>query len=119
MITVLLTSIVSSIALGQNTFVSQGAVDALKSGKFYLKLAGTRSYSEEGNPMNVPLNLEIAARNGASMSRKYARDLATGTVPGMLAEGISRGHEFKAATAIYSAANGELVKFGTLTVGGY
>lgn len=72
MTAVLLTSIVSSIAFGQNTYVSQSAADALKSGKFYLKLAGTQSYSEEGSTMNVPVNMEIAARNGASMSRMHS-----------------------------------------------
>lgn len=60
---------VSATAFGQKVYVSQKAADALKGGKFYLKMAGVQSYSEDGDSMTVPLTMELAAREGVSMSR--------------------------------------------------
>lgn len=53
----------------QNHYVSQPIANAMKTGKFYMKMAGTQGYTENDNAVSMQMQIETALHNGVNMSR--------------------------------------------------
>ena len=59
----------------KDKYVSSDIVSAMKSGKFYMKMNGKQSYSEDGTDYKFAVELEIANKAGVSMSRTSSNNM--------------------------------------------
>jgi len=66
----LLFTMLSTMVFAQHSYVSKPIVDAMNSGKYYMKLSGIVEDQSEGT--SVPVESEMATRGGVSMLRNNA-----------------------------------------------
>lgn len=66
---ILFTVLIIGGSYAQNHYVSQPIANAMKTGKFYMKMAGTQGYTENDNAVSMQMQIETALHNGVNMSR--------------------------------------------------